>query len=89
MVRSCHRCGPSKYRCNSPLFASRRILFPSSRLPLLLTSNLPPLGQIILIVAKNADGWFEGSLEDTGAHGLFPGNYVEELPADEQDTSAA
>lgn len=45
--------------------------------------------KIILVVAKNADGWFEGSLEAGNGHGLFPGNYVEELGADEQEQSMA
>lgn len=35
---------------------------------------------VIFIIAKNSDGWFEGFLErDNSLHGLFPGNYVEEF----------
>ena len=32
-------------------------------------------GQIIYVIRKNDDGWWEGSME--GMTGLFPGNYVE------------
>ena len=31
--------------------------------------------QIIYVIKKNDDGWFEGVME--GVRGLFPGNYVE------------
>ncbi|XP_035657919.1 LOW QUALITY PROTEIN: abl interactor 2-like [Branchiostoma floridae] len=34
-------------------------------------------GQIIYVIKKNEDGWYEGVMN--GAHGLFPGNYVEPL----------
>eukprot|EP00038_Savillea_parva_P022815 m.38704 g.38704 ORF g.38704 m.38704 type:complete len:388 (+) comp5695_c0_seq1:62-1225(+) len=34
-------------------------------------------GEIIDIIAKNSDGWFEGVIGSR--HGLFPGNYVEEI----------
>lgn len=33
-------------------------------------------GAIIYVTKKNDDGWYEGVTEP-GAHGLFPGNYVE------------
>ena len=36
--------------------------------------------EIIGIIAKNGDGWFEGVIGDR--HGLFPGNYCEELASD-------
>jgi hypothetical protein len=32
--------------------------------------------QMIDIIAKNSDGWFEGVIGSR--HGLFPGNYVDE-----------
>ena len=32
-------------------------------------------GEIIYIVKKNDDGWYEGVMN--GVNGLFPGNYVE------------
>ena len=32
-------------------------------------------GQILFVIRKNDDGWWEGSME--GMTGLFPGNYVE------------
>lgn len=31
--------------------------------------------QVIYVLKKNEDGWFEGVLD--GMTGLFPGNYVE------------
>ncbi|EDQ89986.1 uncharacterized protein MONBRDRAFT_16749, partial [Monosiga brevicollis MX1] len=39
-------------------------------------------GDVITIVHRNDDGWFEGVLN--GKRGLFPGNYVEEM----EDTEA-
>ena len=39
-------------------------------------------GDVITVVAKNADGWWEGELH--GARGVFPGNYVEETPRGKQ-----
>lgn len=36
-------------------------------------------GDVITVIAKNADGWWEG--EVGGARGVFPGNYVEETSA--------
>ena len=33
-------------------------------------------GQIIYVLKKNDDGWWEGVME--GITGLFPGNYVEQ-----------
>ena len=33
--------------------------------------------EIIDIVRKNEDGWWEGVIGDR--HGLFPGNYAEEI----------
>ena len=32
-------------------------------------------GQVIYVIRKNDDGWWEGCME--GMTGLFPGNYVE------------
>ncbi len=34
-------------------------------------------GDVIFVVKKNDDGWFEGVLR--GVTGLFPGNYVEPI----------
>ena len=33
-------------------------------------------GEVIQVVAKNADGWWHGVIGER--QGLFPGNYVEE-----------
>lgn len=33
--------------------------------------------EVIDVIAKNEDGWFEGVIGDR--HGLFPGNYCEEI----------
>lgn len=35
-------------------------------------------GETIEIVVRNPDGWFEGYI-GADRHGVFPGNYVEEL----------
>jgi hypothetical protein len=32
-------------------------------------------GEIIYVLKKNSDGWYEGVMD--GMTGLFPGNYVE------------
>jgi len=34
--------------------------------------------QVIYVVKKNDDGWFEGVVD--GVTGLFPGNYAETMP---------
>lgn len=36
-------------------------------------------GDLITIIHRNDDGWFEGLLD--GRRGLFPGNYVDEEEA--------
>lgn len=33
---------------------------------------------LIDVIKENDDGWYEGYLLD-GRHGLFPGNYVEDV----------
>ena len=37
-------------------------------------------GQIIFVIKKNDDGWYEGVMD--GMRGLFPGNYVEPCHTD-------
>lgn len=42
--------------------------------------------EVISIVAKNDDGWYEGVIEQQ--HGLFPGNYVSEITSCEVSSEA-
>ena len=38
-------------------------------------------GQIIFVMKKNDDGWYEGLMPPHYHRGLFPGNYVETVPS--------
>jgi hypothetical protein len=44
-------------------------------------------GEIIYIVKKNDDGWYEGVM--SGVNGLFPGNYVETVSPGNMNESDA
>ena len=44
-------------------------------------------GEIIYIVKKNDDGWYEGVMN--GVNGLFPGNYVETVSPGNMNESDA